>query len=61
MLEFTETLLKRVRQLKADAEVLVLGNRITSMEQYKHLMGRIVGISFVEAEIHKLLKQNPDD
>jgi len=61
MLEFTETLLKRVRQLKADAEVLVLGNRITSMEQYKHLMGRIEGISFVEAEIHKLLKQNPDD
>jgi len=61
MLEFTETLLKRVRQLKADAEVLVLSNRVTSMEQYKHLMGRIEGISFVETEIHKLLKQNPDD
>lgn len=61
MLEFTEVLLKRIRQLRADAETMVLANRVVSMEQYKHLMGRIEGISFVEAEIHKLLKQNPDD
>ena len=61
MLEFTENLQHEIKQLKQDAQGTILSGRVTTMEQYRHLMGRIEGYVFVEGVIQHLLKQNPID
>lgn len=61
MLEFTESLFKEIRSLKKDTEELLLTGRVTSMEQYKHLMGRLEGYNFVEDAVKHLLKKHSDD
>lgn len=61
MLDFAERLQKEIRVLKKDAENHILSGRLTNMEQYKHLMGRLEGFVYVEEVIRSLLKENPDD
>jgi hypothetical protein len=61
MLEFTESLYKELRQLKMDTQDVLLSGRVTSMEQYRHLMGRLEGYVFVEEVMKDLLKENPID
>lgn len=61
MLEFTENLLHEIKGLKQDAQNTILGGRVTNMEQYRHLMGRLEGYVFIEGVIQHLLKQNPID
>ena len=61
MLEFTDNLLHKIKSLKHDAHDTILSGRVTTMEQYRHLMGRIEGYVFVESVIQHLLKQNPID
>ena len=61
MLEFTENLLKELRDLQRDAQSTILSGRVTGMEQYRHLMGRLEGYAFVEDAIQRLLKNNPID
>lgn len=61
MLEFTDNLLHKIKSLKHDAHDTVLSGRVTNMEQYRHLMGRLEGYAFVEGVIHDLLKQDPID
>jgi hypothetical protein len=61
MLEFTEALQHEIKQLKLDAQNTIMSGRVTNMEQYRHLMGRIEGYVFVEGVIQHLLKQNPID
>jgi len=61
MLEFTETLLKELRDLQRDTQSTILSGRVASMEQYRYLMGRLEGYTFVEDVIQRLLKQNPID
>ena len=61
MLEFTESLFKELRELKQDTQSTILSGRVSSMEQYRHLMGRLEGYAFMEDAIQRLLKQNPID
>ena len=61
MLEFTENLFKELRELKQDTQSTILSGRVTNMEQYRHLMGRLEGYVFVEDAIQRLLKNNPID
>ena len=61
MLEFTENLFKELRELKQDTQSTILSGRVTNMEQYRHLMGRLEGYAFMEDVIQRLLKKNPID
>ena len=60
MLEFVESLKKRLRLLRSDTEGMILSGSVRDMEQYKFLQGRLEGYRFVENEINTLLKNNPD-
>ena len=61
MLEFTESLYKQLRLLRKDTESLILAGIARDMEQYKHLLGRLEGYTFVEDVISDLLKKYPID
>ena len=61
MLDFAERLQKEIRILKRDAENHLLSGRISSMEQYKLLMGRLEGYAFVEEVLKQLLDRNSED
>jgi len=60
MLEFAECVMNEIRLLRSDAERHVLDGSVKSMEQYRHLMGRLEGYSFVEQAIRQLLQKNPN-
>jgi methyl coenzyme M reductase gamma subunit len=60
MLDFAEAVQREVRKLRKTTEEQVLGHRVISMEQYKQLMGRLEGYTFVEDAIRQLLEKNPD-
>jgi len=60
MLEFAECVMNEIRELRYDAERHVLDGSVKSMEQYRHLMGRLEGYSFVEQAIRQLLQKNPN-
>ena len=60
MLEFAEAVLKEIRRLREDTSFAVLSNRVKDMEQYKQLMDRLEGYTFVEDAVKQLLKSNPD-
>jgi hypothetical protein len=51
MLEFAEAVLHDIRQLKADANHIVLNGSMKTMEQYRHMMGRLEGLEFVERAV----------
>jgi hypothetical protein len=60
MLEFAECVMNEIRELRYDAERHVLDGSVKSMEQYRHLMGRLEGYHFVEQAIRQLLHRNPN-
>jgi hypothetical protein len=60
MLEFAECVMNEIRELRYDAERHVLDGSVKSMEQYRHLMGRLEGYAFVEQAIRQLLHKNPN-
>lgn len=60
MLEFAESVMNEIRILRADAERHVLDGSVKSIEQYRHLMGRLEGYNFVEQAIRQLLNRNPN-
>lgn len=57
MLKFVEDLLHEVRKLRRDTEDLVVSGSIKNMEQYKQMMGRLEGYTFVEQVIQDALKR----
>lgn len=60
MLEFTEKVLHSVRKLRHDTQELILAGNVRDMEQYKFLMGRLEGYTFVENEIKSLLERHKE-
>lgn len=61
MLKFAEDLLHEIRRMKRDTEQLVISGSVKSMEQYKHLMGRLEGYQFVEDVIKERLDKGELD
>lgn len=57
MLKFVEDLLHEVRRLRRETEGLVVSGSIKNMEQYKQMMGRLEGYTFVEQIIQDALKR----
>ena len=57
MLDFVEKLKSQIRSLRGHAQEHLLSGRIKDMEQYKLLVGRLEGYSFVEEEINALLNK----
>lgn len=60
MLKFVEDLLHEVRKLRRDTEDLVISGSMKNMEQYKQMMGRLEGYTFVEQLIQDALKREND-
>lgn len=60
MLEFTEKVLNSVRRLRKETHDIILAGNVHDMEQYRYLMGRLEGYSFVEIEIQTLLERNKE-
>jgi hypothetical protein len=60
MLEFAEKVLHSVRKLRQDTHALILAGNVRDMEQYKFLMGRLEGYSFVENEIKTILDRQKE-
>ena len=60
MLEVVEKVLQSVRKLRQDTQNIILAGNIRDMEQYKFLMGRLEGYTFVENEIKSLLDRNKE-
>jgi hypothetical protein len=60
MLEFAEKVLHSVRKLRQETHAIVLAGNVKDMEQYKFLMGRLEGYTFVEIEMKKLLEQTKE-
>lgn len=60
MLEVVEKLLHSVRKLRQETHSIILAGNIRDMEQYKFLMGRLEGYTFVENEIKTLLDRNKE-
>jgi hypothetical protein len=61
MLKFAEDLLHEIRRMRRDTEQLVISGSVKSMEQYKHLMGRLEGYQFVEDVIKERLDKGELD
>lgn len=61
MLEFAETVLKEIRELRADAEAIVLNGTIADMERYRFMMGRLEGLKMTEATVRQLIKKAEKD
>ena len=61
MLEFAEAILKEVRKLQHQSELIVLNGTITDMERYRFMMGRLEGLKMVEDSVKALLKKHTDD
>ena len=61
MLKFTENLLYQIRQIRQDTEQLVISGTMKNMEQYRQMMGRLEGYTFVEQIIQDMLKKDSFD
>lgn len=61
MLEFAERVLKEVRKLEQDTSALVISGRVSDMEQYRFLMGRLEGIRLVDELIRQEFDKHTDD
>lgn len=61
MLKFAEDLLHDIRRMRRDTEQLIISGSVKSMEQYKHLMGRLEGYQFVEDVIKERLDKGEID
>jgi len=61
MLEFTEAVLKEIRNLKADSEAIILSGGISDMERYRFMMGRLEGLNLVEDVVKALLNRKDRD
>ena len=48
MLKFVEDLLHDIRRLRHDTEQLVTSGSMKNMEQYRQMMGRLEGYTFIE-------------
>lgn len=59
MLKFVEDLLHDIRRLRHDTEQLVTSGSMKNMEQYRQMMGRLEGYTFVEQLLQDRL--NKDD
>jgi len=60
MLEFAEKVMFAIRRLENETKDFVSSGNVKSMEQYKHLMGRLEGYAFVQESIQDLLNKNSD-
>ena len=60
MLEFAEKVIFAIRRLENETKEFVSSGNVKSMEQYKHLMGRLEGYAFVQESIQDLLNKNSD-
>lgn len=60
MLKFVEDLLHEVRKLRREAEDIVISGSVKNMEQYRQLMGRLEGYTFVEQIIQDALRREND-
>lgn len=61
MLEFAERVLKEVRKLEQDTSAIVVSGRVSDMEQYRFLMGRLEGIRLVDNLIRQEFNKHTDD
>lgn len=61
MLKFTENLLYEIRRLRQDTEQLVISGSMKNMEQYRQMMGRLEGYTFVEQIVQDMLKKGEYD
>jgi len=53
MLEFAEKVIFAIRRLENETKDFVSSGNVKSMEQYKHLMGRLEGYAFVQEAIQE--------
>jgi hypothetical protein len=60
MLEFAENVIFAIRRLENETKDFVSSGNVKSMEQYKHLMGRLEGYAFVQEAIQDVLSKNSD-
>lgn len=60
MLEFAEKVIFAIRKLENETKDVVSSGNVKSMEQYKHLMGRLEGYAFVQEAIQDILNKNSD-
>lgn len=60
MLETVEKVLQSIRKLRQQTQEIILAGNVRDMEQYKYLMGRLEGYTFVENEIKTLLDRNKE-
>lgn len=58
MLEFAETVLKEIRQLRDDSEAIVLNGTIANMERYRFMMGRLEGLKMTEDLVKNMIKES---
>ena len=61
MLKFAEDLLHDIRRLRHDTEQLVTSGSMKNMEQYRQMMGRLEGFTFVEQLIQDRLGKGDFD
>ncbi len=61
MLEFAEAVLKEIRKLQQDSEMIVLNGTISDMERYRFMMGRLEGLKLVENSVKEVLKRSRQD
>jgi hypothetical protein len=61
MLKFVEDLLHDIRRLRHDTEQLVTSGSMKNMEQYRQMMGRLEGYTFIEQMLQERLSKNEFD
>jgi hypothetical protein len=61
MLKFVEDLLHDIRRLRHDTEQLVTSGSMKNMEQYRQMMGRLEGFTFIEQLLQDRLSRNDID
>lgn len=61
MLKFVEDLLHDIRRLRHDTEQLVTSGSMKNMEQYRQMMGRLEGYTFVEQLVQDKLSKGDID
>jgi hypothetical protein len=61
MLKFTENLLYEIRRMRQDTEQLVISGSMKNMEQYRQMMGRLEGYTFVEQVVQDMLRKETFD
>jgi hypothetical protein len=61
MLDFAERILKDIRQMRADAEAIVLTGTISDMERYRFMMGRLEGLKLAEEAIRERTSKYSED